>query len=92
MVEEESLSRMRGAEADVKGRKGEKLIIFGPLGWWRAFRFCLRLRLSGVEYKLCRGPRSVAVRERNLNHAAWIFDGLPLLPTRGYPESDQGAE
>jgi len=60
----------------MKGRTGERLIIFGPLGFLRAFLFCCRLRRSGVEFKLCSRPRSVAVRERDLATAGSIYEEL----------------
>ncbi len=79
----------------MKGRRGECLIIFGPLDWWVAFKFCVRLRMSRIEYTLCRNPRAVAVRERDIHGAAAIFDafGQPNEKvTRGVKKSDQGAE
>ena len=60
----------------MKAHQGERLILFGPLGWWEAFGFCVRLRSSRIEYKLCRGPRAVAVRERDIHGAAAIFDSM----------------
>lgn len=60
----------------MKARAGGRLIMFGPLGWWAAFRFCVRLRISRIKYCLCRRPRSVGVLERDIHEAAAIFDAL----------------
>lgn len=76
MVEERPLYDLWRTEASVKARAGEKLILFGPLGLWRTFRFAVRLRIHGIEYRICQCPRSVAVRERDLHRAGPIFDAL----------------
>ena len=74
--------------------EGGEIIVFAPLGFWRAFLFCVRLRAHGIPYRLCKNPRSVVVRARNLDQAGALYEGLKIDQGSrlGGQKSDQGAE
>lgn len=60
----------------MKRRGDENLILFGPMGFWRCFAFYMRLSRARIECRICKNPRSIAVRGADLEQASRIYEEI----------------